>query len=145
MLLKDAPTHSPEGYEYSYPVNGDGTVGVPRLKYQAQTFQDVAEIETYKARLFKRELNPEINYDTPGLGFPVFDDVKTLKTLVAFNKAIDEGREDLAWYQITQAEKYALQNRGILHAAINRMVNQFNSGATPDGWLESFQKSFRSA
>ncbi len=138
------PSTSPEGYQYFYPIGGDGKpTGEPFLMYEAQNFPNVKELEEYKVRVIARRGQPDIDYNTPGVGFPVFsaDDVR--KALVAYTKGVQEGREDLAWYQITQKEKYALQNDGAKAAAINAKVNQYNSGATPDGWNESFQKSFR--
>jgi hypothetical protein len=140
------PEFSPDGYAYFYPIGGDGLpTGTPWLQFDGQNFPNTTEIANYKLAKVRRDENLrklESTADVPSVGFPVFDAGQVSRLLASFDAAVAAGREDLAWYHISQAEKYALQNRGMKSVAINSKINQY-ADRTPEGYNESAQAEFR--
>lgn len=73
--------------------------------------------------------NPEsqqATVDVPGVGYPVMAKEQADRVLAHFDASMAAGREDLAYYQLSSQEHFALQNRGMTRLAINTKINQYN-------------------
>jgi hypothetical protein len=109
----------------------------PRLKYGAQTFADVAEVLDFKVRSSARDLalsQLDAEVDVKGKGFPEMADNVVAATLVDFDGAANDA---IRWFNLSMPEHYALQNRGMTRLSINQLINQYSSGAPPEGWAGS--------
>ena len=95
-------------------------------------FMNPAKYESDAEKLRRLALEQgERDVDVPGVGFPVWDKAKVDAVLANWDASMAAGREDLAFYQLSQDEAYALQNRGWTRTMISQKMSQHGYGPAP--------------